>query len=172
MVKDFIWNDQNVGKKPRVKYNILLLPKEDRGLGLISIKAQTIALACKTILGIVAEGEHTLQSIYMAKIGALSCKRWGIDDLSWMVSKCRVLLEDESKLWTNYYWAWNMNKKNIEPRPLANWEEKKKAPLWVPNTIHKVPFTGRSNLVGQQEFIVVGINRVEDITDWAGHITK
>lgn len=37
LVKDFIWSDQDVEKKSSIKYSILLLPKEEGGLGLISI---------------------------------------------------------------------------------------------------------------------------------------
>lgn len=139
-------------------------------MGLISIKAQTVALACKTILSVVAEGEHTLQSIYRKKIGDLSLHKWGIHDLSWLVAPCRTLPIDESKLWTNYYRAWNMGKRNVRPSPLANWEEKKEAPLWVPNTIHKAPFRGKSKSAGQRALIGVGITQLKDIIDRAGNV--
>lgn len=60
IVKDFIWSDQDEGKKARMEYMILLLSLEDGGLGLIPIKLQIIALAGKTTLWIVSYGDHTL----------------------------------------------------------------------------------------------------------------
>lgn len=44
IVQDFIWSDQEEGKKPCLLYHILLLPLEDGGLGLILIKFQKLHL--------------------------------------------------------------------------------------------------------------------------------
>lgn len=44
------------------------------GLGIISIKAQTIAMVGIMVLKVAQEGEHTLQHIYRGKIGKLSLK--------------------------------------------------------------------------------------------------
>lgn len=95
-MKDFIWSDHEEGKKPRLAYHILLLSKEEGGLSLISIKFQTIAMAGKTMLWIVADGDHTLQVIYRVKIGALSLHRWGTRDFAWLTSPCRTVSVEES----------------------------------------------------------------------------
>lgn len=51
--------------------------KADDGLGLMSMKAHTIAIVGKTILGIAQDGESTLQCIMREKIGELSLRRLG-----------------------------------------------------------------------------------------------
>lgn len=60
VVKDFVWSGQELGKRPRVDYATLLRSLVEGNLVLISIKAQTIAMAGKTVLWMVVVEEHTL----------------------------------------------------------------------------------------------------------------
>lgn len=75
MIKDC--ECQDFSKKPRVDFDMIQKPKARGGLGLISNKAQMIALAGKTMLWTIQEGDHTLQWIYRKKLGQMSLKRWG-----------------------------------------------------------------------------------------------
>lgn len=75
IVKNIVWSDQDMGTRPRVDYATLLLSLEEGGLALISIKTHTIAMAAKTMLWMVAAGDHTLQLILKAKIANLSERR-------------------------------------------------------------------------------------------------
>lgn len=88
-VKDFIWSGMVDHLKPMVDYNTLVSPKDKGGMGLISIKGQTMALVAKVILLVVEEGEHTLQCIVREKISDLSKHKWGQRDYSWLVNNCR-----------------------------------------------------------------------------------
>lgn len=63
-----------MGKRPRVDYATITRPEEEGGLGLISVKHQTMAKIAKNMLWTVADGNHTLQWILRTKITDLSKK--------------------------------------------------------------------------------------------------
>lgn len=76
-MKDFVWSGQEMGKQPWVNYKSLLRSLEEGGLVLISIKAQTVAMAGKIVLWAIAASDHTLQWILRAKKNDLLERRWG-----------------------------------------------------------------------------------------------
>lgn len=85
-IKAFVWSGQETGKRPRVDYATITRPEEEGGLGLISIKHQTMARITKNMLWMVAHSDHTLQWILRAKIANLSEKRWGTRNYTWFIS--------------------------------------------------------------------------------------
>lgn len=99
VIKDFIWSGQATGKTCQVDYATLIRPKDKGGMGLISVKHQTMAKVGKVMLWSVGEGEHTLQWILRAKIADLSTRRRGLRDYAWMISPIRTKPMGESALW-------------------------------------------------------------------------
>lgn len=91
-VKAFIWDGQEDSYRPRLDYSILIRFTEEGGLGVILIKAHTIAIAGKRMLWITTNGKHTLQCILWVKLVQLSINKWGIEDYSWLVAPSRNLL--------------------------------------------------------------------------------
>lgn len=75
VIKDFVWSGQATGKCSHVDYATLIRAKDDSGLGLISVKHQTMAKVGKVMLWIVGDGDHMLQWILRDKIADLSAKR-------------------------------------------------------------------------------------------------
>lgn len=53
IIKDFIWSGQDLGKKPRMDYEMILLPRDWEGPRLIATEAHTIGMVGKVILWIV-----------------------------------------------------------------------------------------------------------------------
>lgn len=135
---DFIWSGQDSGKLPRVDWETMKRDKGDSGIGVISMKEQTVALFAKAMLEILGDGDHMVQHILWKKIGALVEAKWGRDDFSWLVDLGRKKPEEESILWSAFCDAWIYLSKFILPSCPSSWEKKKAIPLWVPHRIHKV----------------------------------
>lgn len=130
----------------------LIQTKVQGGLGLISIKFQTFAMAALIIMWATIDCDHTLKHIQLsAKIGDLSEKVGGIRDFLWLVSNVASKPKGESALWTNFCKAYNVLKKNVVPRQPANWYARKKLPLWSPHHMHRNKRKMGSTMVKQRE---------------------
>lgn len=71
-IRNFVWSGQEDYTQPRVDYETLLLPKDNRGMGLILVKCQFCTLAGSLILWSTREGDQTLQHIIRKNLGDLS----------------------------------------------------------------------------------------------------
>lgn len=85
-IKKIVWSGQEDSKQPRVAYAIFLRPKSKGSFGLISMKAQFIAMARVFILNVATDGDGTLQHIIDKNIGDLPTVHNGDHDFSWLVS--------------------------------------------------------------------------------------
>lgn len=73
----FVW-----AGRPRVDRNTLSQSKARGGLGLRSVLEQYRAMTGNLMVWILGSGAHPLRSILQAHIQDLSCRRWGVSDLS------------------------------------------------------------------------------------------
>lgn len=80
---DFVW-----AGRARVRRSATALPKAEGGLNLLDVESQLRALAGKFMIWLLGDGPHILRSILSSHIMKASWKRWGLRDLSWLVSKC------------------------------------------------------------------------------------
>lgn len=81
-------------------------PKEDGRLGLITVEAHYDALTSNLMIWIMAEGVHPLRMILQEHIKQVVESRWGIADLSWLVSKCGTMQIEGSAPWRNLCQGW------------------------------------------------------------------
>lgn len=124
-IKCFIWNGQEDSKRPKVAYEILLRAKIRGGFGLILVRTKFTAMAGTSILWAIANTEHTLQHIIRAKIGDMSKVAGGVRDFLWLVSPHATRPKGASKVWSNLATRYNILKKSVHPKQLANWYEKR-----------------------------------------------
>lgn len=105
MIDTFVW----AGRSP-VKRTTTALPRAEGGLSLISVETQYRALTCNFMLWIMREGQHPLRQILGEHIMQASWRRWGLRDLSWLVSKCGHLRIEGSASWLNLCKNWEILK--------------------------------------------------------------
>lgn len=67
---------------------------------------------------------------------SLSLCRWGKSDFTWLVAPNKMKPIGESTIWGNLCNCWEGLRPHISPMVPANWEERKRLPLWVPHMIH------------------------------------
>lgn len=67
------------------------LPKEEGGLGIIGVAAQYDALTNGVLIWIMVEGKHPLRTNLRSHIMEAFVRRWGTQDLNWLVSKCSAM---------------------------------------------------------------------------------
>lgn len=120
------------------------------------------------VLTAVEEGKDTVQCIIQEKIADLSKKNFGMRDYSWMVSGCHTRPDGESKLWSNFAGVWNKLKKDVKPKKLENWLQKKNLPLWVPHVLHNTTEKVGATQVKKKELVKGGIVVLGDVLDRQG----
>lgn len=125
MVDRFVWKGRN-----RVARATVTLSKNAGGLGQIDIAAQYRALTGSLVIWVTRAGTHPLRSILRGHIGQLSHRRWGIDDLSWVVSQSGHLSTTGSSTWRSICRNWQCIKPLIKERRPVNISEWKELPLW------------------------------------------
>lgn len=138
MVDQYIWQGRN-----RVARATVTLCKSDGGLGQIDIGAQYKALTGSIIIWVTMSGHHPLRSILRGHIGAMSLRRWGNADLSWVVTKSGRLQTDGSGPWSNICQGWHDLKAHITTRRPANIDEWRDLPLWRPHVNDLIPGRAR-----------------------------
>lgn len=168
LIRDFIWSGQDMGKLSRVDYKTMKKAKKDGGMGVLSIKEHTIALAAKLILWVPIEGDHTLQYIIRKKIGEMLEKRWGRQDYSWLVLPGRTKPENSSKLLTTLCTAWCSLQKFARPVILTNCEAKRKIPLWVPHHMHRIKTKVSCKTMGHAALHAAGLETLGDVLQGGG----
>lgn len=112
------------------------LPRIEGGLGLLGVEAQYNALSSSLLIWILTEGDHHLRIILRSYIHNASARRWGTEDLTWIVTKCGTMRMDGSALWRNLCSGWAHLKDRLAPRRPANLEEWGDLPLWRPHINH------------------------------------
>lgn len=66
MIADFLWAGNMEAARHRVKWNTIIFPRSQGGLGIVSVQEQVWALVGKIILWVISPRDHPLQK----KIGA------------------------------------------------------------------------------------------------------
>lgn len=101
MINRFLWAGRSWVARATV-----LLPKSEGRRELISVEAQYNALTSNLMLWVMAEGEHPLCQILQSHIKTMSERRWGIADLTWLVTKCGTMQLEGSAPWRNLCTSW------------------------------------------------------------------
>lgn len=85
---------------------------------------------------VLADGTHPLQRILRGHIHQVSSSRWGLNDLTWLVSKCGTMKLEGSAPWRNICRGWATLKQHLLPSQPSNLEEWENLPLWRPHVNH------------------------------------
>lgn len=159
----FVWSGRH-----RVDRNTLSQSRSRGGLGLISVADQYRSMAGTLMVWVLGPGVHPLRLILQSHIKDLSRRKWGIEDLTWIVSKGGSTESLGSPSWKNICKAWSSLKPMLRHAPPRNTEEWSELPLWRPHIHHisesKVKCTTRA----QQRLYQAGILTNGDISTAAG----
>lgn len=99
----FLWAGQSDSAKHWVDVATVMLPKDQGGLGVISVTNQVQALAGKVTLEALMDRKHPLETILRHHIQTLSFKRWGTTDFSWVFNHYKTLSIDCSVALLNVF---------------------------------------------------------------------
>lgn len=122
-IESFVW-----AGRPRVDRNTISQTRSRGGLGLISVANQYRAmignLISNLMVWIVGPETHPLRTILQSHMCDLSMRKWGVSDLTWLVTKGRSPESKGSPPWLNLCQAWSSLKpflRKSEPRNLEEW---------------------------------------------------
>lgn len=62
-------------------------------------------------------------------------------------------------------------KKERPPQNPSNWEDRKRAPLWILNVVHGKPYIGMGT-ASQRALLQAGVCKLEDIIDETGQLLQ
>lgn len=165
MVDRFIWKGRNWVARATITLN-----KAEGGLGQIDIAAQYRALTGSLVIWVTRTGSHPLRSILRDHIGQMSQRRWGTNDLTWIVSPSGRLKTAGSCTWSNICNGWQELKTHIVARRPANIQEWKELPLWRPHVNHRIQSKARCSSQPLRSLRDGGLNRMGDIMRVDGSI--
>lgn len=96
------------------------------------MEAQYNALTSNLMMWLLAEGEHQLQLILCGHVQQASTRRWGTNDLTWMVSKCGTMKIEGSPPWQNVCRGWATLKNDLCHDAQQTWRNGGTSPLEAP----------------------------------------
>lgn len=108
-------------------------------------------------------GDHPLRSILRGYIGEVSQRRWGLADLSWVVTSSGWMKMEGSGTWNNICKGWQGLKVHIMPRKPVNMAEWRELPLWRPHVNHHSSRQVKCSTRPQQTLRNCGIRRMGDV---------
>lgn len=161
----FVWAGRS-----RVARSTVILPRAVGGLGLVGVVEQYRALTGNLFMWIVTEGVHPLRAILQGHLREAARRRWGLDDLSWVVSRCGNVKITGSAPWLNICKGWSELKKHISPRGPINGEEWGALPLWRPHVNHRNANFARCINRAQQALKTCGFQQMRDIMTPGGGV--
>lgn len=156
----FVWAGRS-----RVARSTVLLPKNVGGLGLVGVVEQYRALTGNLFMWIVTDAIHPLRAILQGHIREASRRRWGLDDLTWVVSKCGNVQITGSAPWRNICKGWAEIKKFIIPRAPLNREEWGALSLWRPHLHHRNTLRVQCSTGPQKALRGSGFHCLRDVLD-------
>lgn len=113
IVDRFVWKGRS-----RVRGSTTALSKDDGGLNLLGVEAQYKALSGKFMSWLMMSDRHLLRTILQQHIRSASWRRWGIRDLSWVVTKCGKVHIEGSAPWRAICSGWNSLKRWLRPNTM------------------------------------------------------
>lgn len=158
IIDKFVWAGRSRAARATVA-----LPRIEVGLGLLGVEAQYNALSSSILIWIMATGDHPLKTILRSHIYAASARRWGTEDLTWIVTQCGTMKMEGSALWCNLCSRWAALKKWLSPRQPANEEEWGDLPLWRPHINHLDEKLVRCNTIAQRSLRLAGFQVMADV---------
>lgn len=115
------------------------LPPAAGGLGLVNVAAHYQALTSSIMIWTSLNDPHLVRQILQGHIKEVSMKRWGTQDLAWIVSKCGTLKMPGSSRWQNICRGWGILRKKLLPMKPVNNDEWRALPLWRLHVNHINP---------------------------------
>lgn len=134
IVDKFVWKGRS-----RIRGTTTALPKANGGLNLLRVEEQYKAFSGNFMMWLMMSDMHPLRSILQNHIQSASWRRWGIRDLTWIVSKCGTLHMAGSAPWRAICCGWNSLKGWLRPNIPANTSEWQNLRLWRPQINHINP---------------------------------
>ena len=120
MVMKFIWN----GSKPKIPYDVLILPKEEGGMGLIDLATKNKALKVAWIQ--ILKDEPKLANVVYKNIAP------NLGELIW---ECQLNAIDVRRLIKNKFWAEVLTAWNELKMLLHDQENMSKTVIWLNSSI-------------------------------------
>lgn len=160
IIDHYVWAGRS-----RVRRSTVALPRAEGGLGLLGVEEQFIALTSGFMVWILEEGEHPLRSILRSHLHQVSARRWGNEDLTWIVAQCGTMRMEGSAPWRNICKAWADLKGKLVPLRPANFEEWTDLPLWTPHLNHVDCSIVSCKSAAQKALRNCGFRRMVDILD-------
>lgn len=139
------------------------MSKSAGGLGQIDIAAQYRAFTGSLVVWVTRPCTHPLRSILRGHINQLSHRRWGTEDLSWIVSQSGSLTTKGSSTWRNICRSWQGLKPHIKARRPVNISEWRELPLWRPHVNHISPSGVRCNTQAQKTLRDCDLTQMDDV---------
>lgn len=159
----FVWAGRH-----RVDRNTISQCRSRGGLGLLSVVDQHRAMAGNLMVWVLGPGAHPLRLILQSHIHDLSSRKWGISDLSWIVSKGGSSESLGSSSWQNICKAWGSLKPFLRHAAPRNQEEWRELPLWRPHIQHVSESRVKCTTQAQRRLRDAGILTIGDISEADG----
>lgn len=162
----FVWSG-----RPRVDRNTISQGRSRGGLGLLSVIEHYRAMSGNLMSWILGPGPHPLRTILHSHIFELSRRKWGVADLSWIVTKGGSSESLGSPPWQNICRAWSSLKPFLRKLAPRNEEEWRLLPLWRPHHQHISDTKVHCNTLAQQRLREAGLLTVGDISEVNGQLS-
>lgn len=123
------------------------------------------------MMWILGPGERPLQLILRSHIYDLSARKWGVHDLTWIVSGGGSNNSRGSEPWRNICKAWGKLKPMLTsqtPRNLMEWQA---LPLWRPHCNHRNQKLALCSTKAQQMLRTEGLNIMSGVLSPHGGFT-
>lgn len=117
-IEAYVWSG-----RPRVDRNTISQCKARGGLGLLSVTEQYHAMSGSLMLWTLGPEIHPLRLILLSHIRDLCKRKWGVADLSWVLSKGGSSESLGSRPWQNICKAWGSLKTFIRKSVPRNVDE-------------------------------------------------
>ncbi|KAL3689674.1 hypothetical protein R1sor_015983 [Riccia sorocarpa] len=165
LILRYVWGgDESTKAGHKVAEKVLHQPKNEGGLGLMFMQAQTQAFVAKTIQWALTPGTHPLKAWLRAKFSAIAELRWGSTLHTWITSPSKGAWPVLSLLIRHICNIWQGTAKLLGPLeqlPLQQW---RRLAVWGPKT-PGVRNTTRSASTGTNATLKrAGIEVLGDIT--------
>lgn len=117
---------------------------------------------------ILGPGDHPLRLILQSHIADLSRRKWGIQDMSWIVTQGGSSESLGSPPWQNICRAWSSLKPFLRKSQPRNVDEWRLLPLWRPHHQHIAATKVQCNTLAQHRLRDSGLITVGDTLDADG----
>jgi hypothetical protein len=170
MVRNFIWSGKATNARAKVKWETLVLPTSEGGLGIIDLKTQSKALLAKLFIKGLAPGGEPWKELLRHKANQVKLPIHGLgpntQDKNWIFAATE-LKRSPTSVWKNILHSWLSVRPGLCKAKPTNSAEMLRQPIFgnplIPNQEGRpLGFSGRSE---GNALASVGCSRVGDFWD-------